>query len=182
LITASLKEDNNYMENKILFYAIFQAESGWIGLSGSSEGLARTTLPQKSREKALADLGITINEATHSPEYFQELVQKFQAFLAGSRVDFDEKLDFSQATPFQREVWEMTRLIHYSETRSYSWVARQIGNPLAARAVGHALGKNPWPIVVPCHRVLGSNGLLCGFGGGLEMKRYLLDLENKGKI
>jgi methylated-DNA-[protein]-cysteine S-methyltransferase len=74
-------------------------------------------------------------------------------------------------------VWEITRLIPYGETRSYAWVAEQIGQPRAVRAVGQALGKNPLPIIIPCHRVITSNGKLGGFGGGLEMKKRLLSLE-----
>ncbi|GAI87660.1 unnamed protein product, partial [marine sediment metagenome] len=73
--------------------------------------------------------------------------------------------------------WEETRLIPYGETRSYAWVAKQVGKPKAARAVGQAMGSNPLPIIIPCHRVITSNGKLGGFGGGLEMKRQLLSLE-----
>jgi methylated-DNA-[protein]-cysteine S-methyltransferase len=170
------------MENRKLFYTVFDTKAGWIGLSGSLNGLARTTLPQKSREEAIVSLGSTAVKAICSNEYFYEPMQKIKAFFTGSKIDFNEMLDYSEATSFERAVWEATGLIPYGETRSYSWVARQIGRPLASRAVGHALGKNPWPIIIPCHRVLGSNGSLCGFGGGLAMKRYLLDMERAGKI
>ena len=78
---------------------------------------------------------------------------------------------------FRRLVWEATRLIPYGETRSYGWVAKQIGKPHAARAVGQALGKNPFLIIVPCHRVIAGDGTLGGFGGGLEMKQTLLEME-----
>jgi methylated-DNA-[protein]-cysteine S-methyltransferase len=74
-------------------------------------------------------------------------------------------------------VWEKTRLIPYGKTRSYSWVAEQMGKPRAVRAVGQALGKNPLPIIIPCHRVIANNERLGGFSGGVEWKRYLLDLE-----
>ena len=82
-----------------------------------------------------------------------------------------DKLDLP---PFQREVWETTRLIPYGETRSYLWVAKQIKRPRAVRAVGQALSKNPLPIIVPCHRVVASDGRLGGFRRGVEMKRHLL--------
>ena len=83
---------------------------------------------------------------------------------------------------FQREVWEATRLIAYGEARSYQWVAGQIKKPKATRAVGQALGSNPLPIIVPCHRVLASDGKLGGFTGGLDMKKNLLHLEGLRSI
>lgn len=105
-------------------------------------------------------------------------MERLKSYFAGHKADFPDKLDLSGATTFRREVWEITRLIPYGETRSYAWVAMQIRKPKAVRAVGQALGRNPLPIIVPCHRVLASNGGLGGFSGGLEMKRFLLRLEN----
>ncbi|GAH65608.1 unnamed protein product, partial [marine sediment metagenome] len=90
---------------------------------------------------------------------------------------FPDRLDLSGATDFQRKVWETTRLIPYGETRSYAWVAEQIKQPRALRAVGQALGRNPLPIIVPCHRVVASNGKPGGFTGGIEVKKRLLHLE-----
>ncbi|MBN1692717.1 MAG: MGMT family protein [Dehalococcoidales bacterium] len=95
----------------------------------------------------------------------------------GQRVDFPDKLDLQGATDFQRKVWEATKQIPYGQTRSYEWVAKQVGKPGAARAVGQALGKNPLPVVVPCHRVITCDGKSGGFGGGLAMKKRLLALE-----
>jgi len=93
-------------------------------------------------------------------------------------VDFPDELDFGSAPPFREAVWQATRSIPFGETRSYGWVAERIGKPNASRAVGQALAANQLAILVPCHRVIGSDGGLCGFGGGLEMKRSLLDMEN----
>lgn len=115
-----------------------------------------------------------------SPQFFEDLAERLRAYYAGRKVDFPDELDLSTATIFQREVWEATKLIPYGETRSYKWVAEQIAKPKAVRAVGQALGKNPLPVIVPCHRVLASKGGLGGFGGGLEMKRFLLQLEAEG--
>jgi methylated-DNA-[protein]-cysteine S-methyltransferase len=84
-----------------------------------------------------------------------------------------------RATAFQRAVLDALRAIPYGETRSYKEVAQAIGKPAAVRAVGAANGSNPIPIIIPCHRVIGSNGALTGFGGGLDAKRYLLDLERR---
>ena len=100
------------------------------------------------------------------------------AFLAGERNDFDLPLA-AVGTPFQMKVWEALSTIPFAHTRSYADIARQVGSPAAVRAVGSANGRNPLPIVVPCHRVIGSNGRLTGFGGGLPAKQFLLQLEGK---
>jgi len=103
---------------------------------------------------------------------------RFRIYFSGDEITFPDELDLSGATHFQRRVWEITRLIPYGETRSYTWVAQQVGKPGAARAVGQALARNPLPIIIPCHRVLTIDGKLGGFSGGTEMKRCLLQLEN----
>jgi methylated-DNA-[protein]-cysteine S-methyltransferase len=97
-------------------------------------------------------------------------------YFAGGRVAFRFPLASGRGTPFQRAVWRALRRIPYGEVRTYGWVARAIGRPGAARAVGGACGANPWPIVVPCHRVVASNGL-GGYSAGLEWKRLLLGIE-----
>jgi len=160
-----------------LKYATFNTEAGWIGVLGSARGLLRTTLPQHSVEEAERLLGDSASYAAWSPGYFTNIIERLRSYFNGEQVTFSDQLDLSEATPFQRQVWEITSMIPYGETRSYSWVAEQIRNPRAARAVGQALGRNPVPIIVPCHRVLAGDGKLCGFGGGIEMKQYLLSLE-----
>jgi methylated-DNA-[protein]-cysteine S-methyltransferase len=161
------------------YYVVFKSQAGWIGISGSSLGISRTTLPQISQEMAILSLGKTISGARYSIDYFQDLINDFINYFSGKEVYFPQILDLTQATVFECSVWETTRKIHYGEWRSYSWIAQQIGKPQAPRAVGQALGRNPLPIIIPCHRVLASDGQLRGFGGGLEMKQYLLDLETK---
>jgi methylated-DNA-[protein]-cysteine S-methyltransferase len=163
-----------------LYYTIFKTSRGWMGILASKVGLLAITLPQTTRQQALDLLGETAKQAILSPEVFSNLAEKFQTYYSGKKANFSDKLDFSYATPFQKHVWEATRLISHGETRSYGWVARQIGKPQAARAVGQALGKNPFLIVVPCHRVIASDGSLGGFGGDLDMKRALLELEKSG--
>jgi methylated-DNA-[protein]-cysteine S-methyltransferase len=162
-----------------LAYIIFQTAAGWVGVMGSINGIKRTTLPQSSRDKALAELGSDDREKPDK-DLFRELTTLFQGYFAGQRSSFPDNLDLSEATGFQRRVWEAARQIPYGETGSYGWIARKIGKPGAARAVGQALGKNPLPIIVPCHRVISSDGSLGGFSGGLEMKRQLLALEKRG--
>lgn len=143
----------------------------------SANGMLATTLPQNSTGEASRLLGTGVNQAVFSLEPFADLVERLKVYFDGRKVTFTDELDLSGATPFQRGVWERTRLIPYGETRSYLWVARQIGKPGAMRAVGQALGRNPLAIIVPCHRVIASDGGLGGFGGGVEMKRYLLWME-----
>ena len=99
-------------------------------------------------------------------------------YFAGRRQRFALPLA-AVGTAFQRSVWDALRDIPYGEIRSYRDIARSIGNPAAVRAVGAANGRNPLPIVVPCHRVIGSNGKLTGFAGGLETKKFLLELEGR---
>jgi methylated-DNA-[protein]-cysteine S-methyltransferase len=103
-------------------------------------------------------------------------VCQLEEYFAGTRTSFDLPLD-PVGTAFQRDVWRALLSIPYGETRSYADIARAIGRPTATRAVGAANGRNPIPIVTPCHRVIGSNGTLTGFGGGLPNKQLLLALE-----
>lgn len=107
---------------------------------------------------------------------FAELRRQLAAYFAGELHDFDLPLA-PQGTPFQQSAWAALRAIPYGETRSYRDQAVAIGNPKAVRAVGLANGRNPLPIVIPCHRVIGANGSMTGFGGGIDTKRFLLDLE-----
>jgi methylated-DNA-[protein]-cysteine S-methyltransferase len=114
-------------------------------------------------------------EAPHNP-LLAEAVRQLCAYFAGRLRDFTLPLD-PRGTEFQRRVWRQLETIPYGEIRSYSEIARAIGSPAAVRAVGAANGANPIPIVVPCHRVIGANGKLVGYGGGLPLKKRLLDLE-----
>ena len=111
------------------------------------------------------------------PKVSARLVRQLQTYAAGRPVRFTIPLDLRAGTAFQQKVWRALQTIPYGETRSYAWVARKIGKPKATRAVGTACGANPVPIVVPCHRVVASDGSLGGFSGGLPLKRRLLALE-----
>jgi methylated-DNA-[protein]-cysteine S-methyltransferase len=102
---------------------------------------------------------------------------QLRAWFAGERTAFDLPLDLAAATAFQRRAWLALAEIPYATTRSYGEQARVLGSPRAARAVGAANGRNPLPIVLPCHRLVGADGSLTGFGGGLDVKRALLDHE-----
>jgi methylated-DNA-[protein]-cysteine S-methyltransferase len=105
-----------------------------------------------------------------------EARRQLEAYFAGELREFDLPLA-PEGSEFQLRVWEQLRAIPYGETISYGELARRVGDPAAARAVGLANGRNPLPVIVPCHRVIGADGALTGFGGGLERKRRLLELE-----
>jgi methylated-DNA-[protein]-cysteine S-methyltransferase len=107
---------------------------------------------------------------------FPDVVEQLEGYFSGELREFDLDLKMD-GTPFQQKVWNALRTIPYGETRTYGDIARQIGSPTAFRAVGLANGHNPIAVIVPCHRVIGANGSLTGFGGGLERKSKLLELE-----
>lgn len=107
-----------------------------------------------------------------------EAQRQLGEYFAGRRTEFSLPLDFS-GTDFQRRVWSALLTIPYGETRTYSQIAQQIGRPAAVRAVGAANGRNPLSIIAPCHRVIGSDGELRGFAGGLEIKAWLLEWEGR---
>ncbi len=164
-----------------LNYIIFNTDMGWVGIAGSAAGLVRIILPRPSAQEIREQLKDVTSHGIRSPRLFRDLMNRFILYFSGRVIDFPDRLDLSGGTPFQREVWEAAKLIPYGETRSYGWIARQMDKPKAMRAVGQALGKNPLPIIVPCHRVLASDGKLGGFSSGLDMKRHLLGLESPAK-
>lgn len=109
-----------------------------------------------------------------------EAKRQLQEYLEGKRKEFELPIE-QEGTKFQKQVWEALRKIPYGETRTYKEIAKMVGNEKASRAVGMANNKNSIPIIIPCHRVIGSNGKLVGYALGLDVKQYLLDLENKNK-
>lgn len=111
-----------------------------------------------------------------SEKPFRETIRQLKAYFAGRLTDFDLPL-LPEGTAFQRKVWRALQTIPYGRTISYGDLARRIRQPTASRAVGAANGQNPIPVIIPCHRVIGANGSLTGFGGGLPIKRQLLALE-----
>ena len=168
------------------YYDVFETPLGWVGLLASPKGLRRTTLPQPSPNGCLLMLGPEEDKAALSPERFEALKGKIIRYYGGEVVAFDsETLDVDDVAPFTRAAWEACRSIPYGETRSYRWLASQAGNARAPRAAGQAMARNRLPIVVPCHRVIASDGGLGGFGGGasaLLLKRRLLDMEARARI
>lgn len=123
-----------------------------------------------------APLSVAAKKATAKDTVLREAKKQLQEYFAGKRTTFDLSLA-PKGTDFQQQVWKALRKIPHGKTWSYSDIAKRIAKPNASRAVGAAIGKNPLSIVVPCHRVIGANGKLTGFAGGLEKKAILLNLE-----
>jgi methylated-DNA-[protein]-cysteine S-methyltransferase len=131
---------------------------------------------------------LSMHEARHSTSppadaivddaWFKDVASQLDAYFAGELMTFDLEMDMI-GTSFQRAVWTQLSAIPYGETISYGELAGRVGNPNASRAVGLANGRNPIAIIVPCHRVIGADGSLTGYGGGLERKTWLLDLETR---
>ncbi|MGV0037543.1 methylated-DNA--[protein]-cysteine S-methyltransferase [Mycobacterium colombiense] len=152
-------------------YRTIDSPIGLLTLAGHGSVLTNLRMVDQTYEPSRSDW-------SPNPRAFGEAVEQLGAYFAGELTDFDVELDL-RGTEFQRRVWRALLTIPYGETRSYGEIAEQIAAPGAARAVGLANGHNPIAIVVPCHRVIGANGSLTGFGGGLGRKRTLLELEKQ---
>jgi len=149
-----------------LLYTRVDSPVGELLLAGDGEALTRLSfagapLPRDGR-------------LDHSA--FAPVIEQLEQYFAGERREFDLKLDL-RGSDFQRDVWSALLEIPYGETATYGEIAERVGRPGKARAVGRANGSNPVAVIVPCHRVIGSDGTLTGYGGGIERKRRLLDLE-----
>jgi methylated-DNA-[protein]-cysteine S-methyltransferase len=161
-----------------LVYKVIDSPVGALKLVASREGLVAIFWERDNPSHAERELGEMRNEERHP--VLVETERQLNEYFAGKRREFALRLDM-RGTAFQKDVWEALLAIPYGETRSYGEIAKNIGKPSASRAVGAANGRNPIPIVVPCHRVIGSTGKLTGFGGGLDMKEKLLGIESEEK-
>jgi O-6-methylguanine DNA methyltransferase len=158
---------------------VFRTPWGWMGVSETTRGIDAVVLPKASRQAVLSELGLPsaeLLEERTSPR-LREAQAQLIGYLAGTRRSFDLPLDLSRGTSFQQRVWRTLRRISYGRLRSYQWVAARVGGRQYARAVGNAVGANPMPIVIPCHRIVAQDASLGGFSGGLPTKRKLLTLE-----
>lgn len=158
---------------------VFPTPWGWMGVSETTKGINAVVLPKASRQAVLSELGLPsaeLLEGRTSPR-LREAQAQLTGYLAGMRRSFDLPLDLSRGTSFQQKVWRTLRGISYGRLRSYQWVALRVGGRQYARAVGNAVGANPMPIVIPCHRIVAQDTSLGGFSGGLPTKRKLLTLE-----
>lgn len=153
-----------------MYYCYFDTPIGELLLAGEEDALTMIGFPKGSMRRDPE------SDWIFSEQPFEEVRRQLSEYFAGERKDFDLPLALS-GTEFQISVLEALQDIPYGETTSYGVIAKRIGRPKAVRAVGAANGRNPIPIIVPCHRVIGSSGDLTGFGGGLDTKEALLRLE-----
>ena len=156
---------------------VFSTAMGWMGVVFSDNGLRYIVTPKVAQDEVLEELATEFPRILPPAHSEPEAARQLRSYLEGRRVPFSAALDLECATPFQRRVWEATQMIPWGEVRTYSWVAEKVGAPKAPRAVGRALGANPLPIIIPCHRVVARNGGLGGYSSGLEMKKRFLELE-----
>jgi len=147
-----------------IFYDTFQSPLGLLFLVFSGKGLAEIGF---EGEKPPCPKG-------KAPEPFRK---QLRDYFEGKLKEFHQPLIFLEGTDFERKVWQALREIPFGETRTYKWLAERVGSPKGSRAVGQALSKNPLPIIIPCHRVIESDGSLGGYSGGIDVKRRLLELE-----
>jgi methylated-DNA-[protein]-cysteine S-methyltransferase len=165
--------------------SVFKTPWGWMGLAASDQGISSIVLPTASRSLVKAKLGALNGRpktsfARVSPvetRLLRDARQQLTEYLAGNRRAVDFPVTLEGRSAFERRVWRAILRIPYGRVRSYKWVASRIGGAHYARAVGRALGANPVPIIVPCHRVVAHDASLGGFSGGLDVKRRLLRLE-----
>lgn len=151
-------------------YTIVESPLGPLTLTGRDEGLTTLELPPRRGHPSVGA------DWRRDDARFADVADQLGGYFAGGLKEFDVALA-PAGTPFQRQVWDALTEIPYGATASYGEVARRIGRPSAARAVGQANNRNPIAIIIPCHRVIGASGSLTGYGGGLDRKRLLLDLE-----
>lgn len=162
----------------MIYYTSFNTPIGKIFVSKTSKGINLITWQksewgkyyQKNREQLKRD-----------DNKLKSLRDKMTKYFSGKRVIFKEKLDLLTGTRMEKRIWKDMQKIPYGQTRSYKWLASKVGNRKLARAVGGACSRNPIPIIIPCHRVVKSDGGLGGFSGGLDKKRKLLKIEKYGK-
>jgi len=191
--------------------AVFVTPLGWVGVAASERGICMVVLPKKNKKEVEQEFAEFSNEGgeCRNSNYPRSLfftgrdlgvsplakggervvdrilakaLKLLKRYFSGARVSFDLPLDMRYYTAFQQAVWKATAEISHGETQSYAWIAKRVKNPKATRAVGQAMGANPIPIIVPCHRVISSAGKLGGFSAGVGMKKKLLELEKKKNI
>ena len=159
-------------------YTEIDTPVGRILLASTSRGLVKVAFPNQPPDEVLEQLAASISpRVMESPGRLDEARRELDRYFEGRLHDFEVPLDWQLSHGFYRKVLRATAHIPYGQTRSYTEMATRAGSPRAVRAAGSALGSNPLPIIVPCHRVLRSGGALGGYGGGLETKQALLELE-----
>lgn len=163
----------------VVTYTSFPTPIGVIYAAATSQGVCRLTIDatdEAFEEELNTRYGIRVRYAPETP-LLKKVEEQFERYFLGELRQFNLPFHFLEGTPFYRRVWEMLLKIPYGQVRSYRWVAEQVGLPQGARAVGQANSRNRIAILIPCHRVINTNGHLGGYGDRLDIKEYLLDLE-----
>jgi methylated-DNA-[protein]-cysteine S-methyltransferase len=160
-----------------LTFHLCETDRGWVGLVLSPHGLRATTLLRRTRDEALREVMELGATGPAKDADLADLPERISALATGRYENLAIQVDWNGVTGFRRAVMEETMRIPAGETRSYGAIAEKVGYPRAARAVGRVMATNPLPLVVPCHRVVGSSGSLTGYGGGLPLKEDLLRAE-----
>lgn len=160
-------------------YRIIETNGGFVGIVASDRGLRRVYLPEQSRASAVRGINKDFADTAEDERLMPELAGDIARFFLGESVEFDVRFDWSGYGSFEVDVWRACSEIEYGSTGSYKSLSERVGRPGGARAVGNAMGRNPFPIVVPCHRVVKSDGSLGGYSGpgGVDFKRQLLEME-----
>jgi methylated-DNA-[protein]-cysteine S-methyltransferase len=166
--------------NQSVYWSVFVYEKWQMYLAATSSGLCYVCTPNKPFEELSTWVKNRFpnSELVQDDEELQPYMVELAEYFQGKRKTFQQPLDL-YGTPFQLSVWNALSNIPYGQTQTYSEIADQIQKPTSVRAVGAAIGANPVLIVVPCHRVIGKNGTLTGYRGGLEMKKLLLQMESE---
>ena len=152
---------------------VFATQWGWCAVAATETAVTQVILPQPNREAVVGRL----EDQPAGGQMAQAAAEQLAEYFQQRRQEFTVPVDISTLPPFTRQVLAACATIPGGDTRTYGQLATQVGRPRGARAVGQALGRNPVPILIPCHRVISSDGSLGGFGAGMEMKRRLLELE-----
>ena len=156
----------------MIYYQYMKSPVGKLLVAGDENGLHLINFPREGKPS------LPESEWKENPKPLQEALCQLEAYFAGTLKTFSLSLCLN-VSPFQKKVLTALGRVPYGETISYGELAKKIGNPKASRAVGQANARNPIPIVIPCHRVIGCSGKLTGFGGGIDVKQALLDLEKQ---
>ncbi|MBI3609857.1 MAG: methylated-DNA--[protein]-cysteine S-methyltransferase [Nitrospirae bacterium] len=165
----------------IIYYTLFSSPIGRIGIAATPQGLCRLSLNVTGEPAFRRKLETEYRRpAIRRDAHFKNIAAGLRAYFSGRPVRFNTRFDLLEGTSFQQKVWRSLRRIPYGQTLSYRAVAQNMGLPKSSRAVGGACGKNPVAVLIPCHRVIGADGKLGGFTGGLRIKRFLL-LSEKNK-
>ena len=157
-------------------WEIVHSPIGPVGVAATSRGVCRVMFrcDEQLLSAELQRMGLAPRRSGPEIAHPVELLTRY---FAGEPIQFDVPIDFIGGTPFQQKTWRAMRRIGYGQARSYQWLANAVDKPAACRAIGQANGRNPLPVICPCHRVIRSDGSLGGYSAGLDIKRFLLELE-----